>query len=81
MSRRPRFKPELTRIKLNPEQAVLSCSCWIYGRVNTGAAMGYDTYGGSGSHYTCGGTKSPVWTWVNNWVANGSVEQTNAASS
>ena len=27
MSRKPRFKPEITRVKLNPEQAVLSCTC------------------------------------------------------
>jgi hypothetical protein len=28
MSRRPKFKPEIRRIKLNPEQAVLQCSCY-----------------------------------------------------
>lgn len=27
MSKRPKFKPEITRVKLNPEQAVLSCCC------------------------------------------------------
>ncbi len=28
MSRKPKFKPVITRIKLNPEQAVLSCNCY-----------------------------------------------------
>lgn len=27
-----RFKPVVTRIKLNPEQAVLTCTCWGSGR-------------------------------------------------
>ena len=28
MSGKPKFKPEITRVKLNPEQAVLSCNCF-----------------------------------------------------
>lgn len=28
MPRKPKFKPVITRVKLNPEQAVLSCSCY-----------------------------------------------------
>jgi len=28
MGRRPKFKPEIVKVKLNPEQAVLSCSCY-----------------------------------------------------
>jgi len=31
MSRKPKFKPEITRVRLNPEQAVLACSCYKYG--------------------------------------------------
>ena len=27
MAKKPRFKSSITRIKLNPEQAVLQCSC------------------------------------------------------
>jgi hypothetical protein len=27
MFRKPKFKPKITRIKLNPEQAVLACAC------------------------------------------------------
>jgi len=27
MSRKPKFNPEITRVKLNPEQAVLVCQC------------------------------------------------------
>ena len=29
--RRMKFRPEITRVKLNPEQAVLSCSCYDSG--------------------------------------------------
>ena len=28
MPRKPKFKPVITRVKLNPEQAVLSCDCY-----------------------------------------------------
>ncbi len=28
MSRKPKFNPEITRVKLNPEQAVLLCTCY-----------------------------------------------------
>lgn len=28
MSRKPKFNPEITRVKLNPEQAVLACPCY-----------------------------------------------------
>lgn len=33
MPRKPKFKPVITRVKLDPEQAVLSCNC--YGTVTT----------------------------------------------
>jgi len=29
--RKMKFRPEITRVKLNPEQAVLSCSCYDSG--------------------------------------------------
>lgn len=28
MPKKPKFKPIISRIKLNPEQAVLTCSCY-----------------------------------------------------
>ena len=31
MAKKPKFKPEITRVKLNPEQAVLSCTCMSIG--------------------------------------------------
>lgn len=31
MGRKPKFRPKVTKIKLNPEQAVLSCSCYNLG--------------------------------------------------
>ncbi|MCD6134700.1 MAG: hypothetical protein J7J25_04245 [Candidatus Omnitrophica bacterium] len=32
MGRKPKFRPRVTRIKLNPEQAVLWCTCYWAGR-------------------------------------------------
>ena len=29
-----KFKPVITRVKLNPEQAVLQCDCWTSGNIN-----------------------------------------------
>jgi len=28
MPKKPKFKPNITKVKLNPEQAVLACSCY-----------------------------------------------------
>jgi hypothetical protein len=38
--RKPKFKPTVTRVKLNPEQAVLSCDCYNIG-------LGIYNYGGT----------------------------------
>lgn len=51
MQRKPKFTPVITRIKLNPEQAVLACSCYTRGRVwrRTGTrAAGVSICGPSG---------------------------------
>jgi hypothetical protein len=32
MPRKPKFRPEIRWIKLNPEQAVLQCDCYRYGQ-------------------------------------------------
>ena len=31
MLKKLKFKPKITRVKLNPEQAVLACTCWNVG--------------------------------------------------
>jgi hypothetical protein len=31
MPRKSKFRPEITRVKLNPEQAVLACDCYDVG--------------------------------------------------
>lgn len=33
MPKKPKFRPRITRVKLNPEQAVLACECFAGGRV------------------------------------------------
>ena len=42
MSKKLKFKPEITRVKLDPEQAVLNCSCYDIGlqAVYTSQAQG-----------------------------------------
>jgi len=43
MARKLKFKPEITRVKLNPEQAVLNCNChgtgWRLSFVRDGGAF------------------------------------------
>jgi len=43
MAEKLRFKPVITRIKLNPEQAVLACACyrgtaWVRNKAKTGVS-------------------------------------------
>ena len=44
MPRKPKFRPEIRRIKLNPEQAVLQCGCYLGGRVRVFARAGDPRY-------------------------------------
>jgi len=37
MQKRPKFNPEITRVELNPEQAVLACNCHTTGFMPGGA--------------------------------------------
>ncbi len=39
-AKKPEFKPVLTRVKLNPEQAVLQCSCYSMNRAGDIIAKG-----------------------------------------
>jgi hypothetical protein len=49
MSKKPKFKPALTRVKLNPEQAVLNCACY-----NSGRTMFSNNCQGSQGAYVAG---------------------------
>lgn len=49
MSRKPKFKPEITRVKLNPEQAVLACTCYNNQRWTTSGG----TQQSAGSNWAC----------------------------
>lgn len=53
MRQKPEFKPVITRIKLNPEQAVLSCACFGRGlyvaRAGTTRTAAANSLCGSGS--------------------------------
>jgi len=46
--RKPKFKPQIARVKLNPEQAVLSCNCYSGG-------LRYWTLGGYSGYMACWG--------------------------
>jgi hypothetical protein len=74
MSRKPKFRPEITRVKLNPEQAVLSCVCYnadgyttwhgfshghgLERNVCSGRGFFFSSYGGS-----MAGGHSPMFKW------------------
>jgi len=47
MFKKLKFKPEVTRVKLNPEQAVLNCPCARYGRTWSASVNDGDNYGGT----------------------------------
>lgn len=54
MPRKQKFKPEISRVKLNPEQAVLTCGCFTGLR----PAGGVHDNGGFGIIMYCAGDKS-----------------------
>ena len=55
MPKKPKFKPEISRIKLNVEQAVLTCSCYS-GSFNLSAStIGPQNYSGC---YDVSGSKA-----------------------
>jgi hypothetical protein len=66
MARKSKFKPVITRVKLNPEQAVLSCSCYNTGRSFLAVAY-LDANSPSGPH--CNSAKTSVTTTA--CIANG----------
>lgn len=39
MSRKEKFQPRITRVRLNPEQAVLACSCYGWNLVYPGTTL------------------------------------------
>jgi len=66
MSKKPKFEPVMTRIKLNPEQAVLSCNCTGLGArhsrgpcIGAGGIPGCKTGGSRGAHW--GGYPPTAW--------------------
>jgi hypothetical protein len=69
MAKKLKFKLEITRVKLNPEQAVLSCTCymdvgggWGYNGGHSGRYTGYELVSGSGSPTWCNGGKGTYTT-------------------
>lgn len=42
MSKKPKLKPEITRVELNPEQAVLACTCYYTGWQYVQSARHYE---------------------------------------
>jgi len=69
MSKKLKFKPVITRVKLNPEQAVLACVCstgWYL--FNAGAGTGYITDGSTRGMYCKPSTKG---TWFRVFTSGG----------
>ena len=61
MPRKPKFRPEIRRVKLNPEQAVLLCDCYDSTRRlhRPGHITGY--MGDANYGNICGGTFKNFW--------------------
>lgn len=69
MHKKPRFKPEITRVKLNPEQAVLACACYAQGRMFSSSAqhIGRDEIA---CRYLTKSTVDPLARWFENLAAS-----------
>ena len=71
MKRKPKFKPEICRVKLNQEQAVLSCVCYDQGfqeNLVSNSNRSSSTYRGCGLN-TDGISKYVA--WINECLAGG----------
>lgn len=53
MPKKPKFKPEITQVKLNPEQAVLECACYDEGHGIGGDGLRVNRP--AGWHFVCNG--------------------------
>ncbi|MBN3038786.1 MAG: hypothetical protein JW869_05135 [Candidatus Omnitrophica bacterium] len=55
MAKKQKFNPQITRVKLNPEQAVLACACYNSGYDGAGdshpAQQGCDISGAKVNNY------------------------------
>jgi len=59
MDKKPKFKPLITRVHLNPEQAVLSCNCWSSNKYWTTINWGLAWNNGSGTVTACNWPQNP----------------------
>jgi hypothetical protein len=55
MGIKPKFKPVITRVKLNPEQAVLSCDCYNTGVMQSASNLNWANV--TTTQNTCKGVK------------------------
>ncbi len=70
MGKKPKFKCEITKIKLSPEQAVLSCGCSTVGFYAVENELPYH-YNAADSHRPSCGTSRAVYT---HWDCNSSTD-------
>jgi len=61
MKKKSKFKPMITRIKLNPEQAVLACTCYNVGRRATAGANDWRNDGTTNALYCSSRSESRLW--------------------
>ena len=77
MPKKLKFKPEITRIKLNPEQAVLSCTCYDTGYQ---ATVSGSVLANGDADYACNG-KGYLWHWACNPGGSGTPRSVKVFSS
>ena len=65
-AKKKKFKPVITQVKLNPEQAVLSCECYDSGFMSFGFFSGFQ-----GSFSDCD-AYTKFFSFGNNWSSGSS---------
>lgn len=79
MSKKHEFKPEISRITLNPEQAVLSCDCYSYGQKAVTSLPHYWTF--AERQGACSGKSRGNWAACYNQSAGSSTSVSLTAGS
>ena len=82
MPKNPKFKPTISRVRLNPEQAVLTCDCYNNDRRTRWEARVTDTGGQAGAIFCniCEGRGSVRHIWLPFSGGKANIDPSNSSS-
>lgn len=80
MPRKPKFRPRITRVKLNPEQAVLSCGCYLGWRLQAKEFTTDQTHDADNHGAFCAGSKPGRCNFTHSSGARWGVREDTASS-